>query len=74
MGVASDEMREAVEASDDEDPEEDDEVARIVEEALQNSALALLDAMPVLGGSGKPPAPKKKELTLEEMERLASKK
>ncbi len=71
LGTSAEMIRDAVEASDDEESLEDDEVTRIVEEALQQSSMALLDALPVLGNS-RPPAPqqqRKKELSLDEMDR-----
>lgn len=74
LGTSSEMIREAAELSDDEESLEDDEVSRIVEDALQQSSLAMLDALPVLGNN-RPPAPtKKKELSLDELDSKLSKK
>ncbi len=74
LGTSAEMMRDAAELSDDEESIEDDEVQRIVDEALQQSSMALLDTLPVLGNS-KPPAPtKKKELSLDELDAKLGKK
>lgn len=74
LGTSAEMIREAAEVSDDEESIEDDEVRRLVDEALQQSSMALLDALPVLGNS-RPPAPtKKKELSLDELDAKLGKK
>lgn len=53
LATGNDMVRDALETSADEESQEDELVAAIVEDALQQSACALLDSMPVLGVHGR---------------------